>query len=444
MGTWGTAIFSDDDACDVRSAFRELIAAGRSPGQATQEIIDGFGLAQPKEPEDGPAWMGLAVAQWKLGRLVDEVRDAALRAIETELAEPMFEGADRGRRQAVLLKTRDQLNSPPPPARRVRAERVAQSPFSPGDVVAYTTASGRRVALWAMFNKRHEGFVTVSVDTAFRLQALGDPELPPLDEMLKPPAGRIHQFFLDQPQDTGGPSWEVIANVPFPDPDRFRDGPFTVLPVKGTRRPTLDEVFESWFEELRAADPTINAMQPFVDLMPDLSADRRLARDAGDADAQAVAIALATVIDRGDENRGAKALDVVERYLDSQDPLQRRIGIEVLDGVLNAASHPEVAFDRRDLQQRLGPASRRIAARLDEAWEAIAAQSWRPPELRSEAEQDELGGLFASGIQWMARVHNRDLGDGTYRITFSYPGMYPYFDAPLESVTVPAPAATIA
>src|SRR3954452_16121241 len=94
MGAWGTGIFSDDEALDIRAAFRELIAAGRSPQDATAEILVAYEMAEPDGPDDCPAWLALAVTQWKMGRVVDHVRDTALRAIELELGEPRFEGAD--------------------------------------------------------------------------------------------------------------------------------------------------------------------------------------------------------------------------------------------------------------------------------------------------------------------------------------------------------------
>jgi hypothetical protein len=131
MGSWGTDVFSNDLALDIRADFRELIAAGRSPREATELILARFEMAEPRDAYDGQEWLALAVTQWKMGRVVDGVRDTALRAIELELAEPIFEGTDIPKRAGVLFKARDLLNSTPPAPRRVRAERVAQSPFAP-------------------------------------------------------------------------------------------------------------------------------------------------------------------------------------------------------------------------------------------------------------------------------------------------------------------------
>ncbi len=42
MGAWGTAIFSDDLARDLRDAYRDLLADGHSGQQATKRLIDQF------------------------------------------------------------------------------------------------------------------------------------------------------------------------------------------------------------------------------------------------------------------------------------------------------------------------------------------------------------------------------------------------------------------
>jgi hypothetical protein len=80
MGTWGTAIFSDDTASDVRDEFRDLIGEGLSTEQATDELLKEYALSLD-DPDDGPPfWLGLAVTQWKCGRLLEQVKEKAFAA----------------------------------------------------------------------------------------------------------------------------------------------------------------------------------------------------------------------------------------------------------------------------------------------------------------------------------------------------------------------------
>jgi hypothetical protein len=42
LGAWGTAIFSDDTASDVRDEWRDAILDGRSADDATQRLLERF------------------------------------------------------------------------------------------------------------------------------------------------------------------------------------------------------------------------------------------------------------------------------------------------------------------------------------------------------------------------------------------------------------------
>jgi hypothetical protein len=42
MGAWGTAIFSDDTARDIRDEFRDLIGEGLSTEQATEKLLSEY------------------------------------------------------------------------------------------------------------------------------------------------------------------------------------------------------------------------------------------------------------------------------------------------------------------------------------------------------------------------------------------------------------------
>jgi len=63
MGAWNTAIFGDDTACDVRDAYRELVANGSSGPQATDQLLREWRDIIADE-DDGPVfWLALAATQ---------------------------------------------------------------------------------------------------------------------------------------------------------------------------------------------------------------------------------------------------------------------------------------------------------------------------------------------------------------------------------------------
>ena len=119
MGTWGTSIFEDDTAADVRADYRELLEGGLKELSATDRMIRDY--AEYIEDEvDGPVfWLALAVAQWELGRLESRVADKALKVISTGADLLRWEGSEgAAERSKVLEATKVQLLSPQCPAPR--------------------------------------------------------------------------------------------------------------------------------------------------------------------------------------------------------------------------------------------------------------------------------------------------------------------------------------
>jgi hypothetical protein len=157
MGAWGAGIFSDDLACDVREDWREFIADGKSPREATDALIAKY-VNDPPDDEDHVFWLALAVSQWKTGRLVDDVRDRALAVIDSGKGlDPWRDAADRSKRERVLAQTREQLWSEQPHPTRIRKRAKSATPFGPGDVLAYRHGDGYYVVFWVLSNFSDRG-----------------------------------------------------------------------------------------------------------------------------------------------------------------------------------------------------------------------------------------------------------------------------------------------
>ena len=386
MGVWGTAIFSDDLACDARDGFRELIAEGLSSEDATARLIDAIGFGDPGGADGGPQWLGLAVTQWKTGRLLDSVRDQALMAIASESSERWIDPADWRKRQKVLAETAAMLRSPQRSPVRVKREAIPESPFAAGDVVRFTLDSGHEVALWALGRQEQRTLVRVSVNTPFVLLAFGEPTLAPVDELVaRPPAvvtdvsGRSSfvQLHLWLPQDASSSRWAVIGNAPVPlvrqDPRGFR------MPLMLRRRPgTPDQHANAIFSDYREASArkpsdASAAQLELAALMPELPRlwDGFLTGVAFEA-----ALELAERIAANELERAGAVLELVERQLTGTPPA-RQIGVELIDRLLCVASHPETALERERLLALLGPAARELVPRIDDAWKrARTTERW--------------------------------------------------------------------
>jgi hypothetical protein len=143
MGAWGTGLFSDDTACDIRDSYKEHLGNGLSGPEATSRVLLEFKSSLADPDEFSIVWLALAAAQWNTGRLEPETLEQALRVIDsgTDLTRWSANPVDRKKRRAVLEKLKSQLQSPQPPEKRVRKEHKEACDWLPGNLIAYRLLS---------------------------------------------------------------------------------------------------------------------------------------------------------------------------------------------------------------------------------------------------------------------------------------------------------------
>jgi hypothetical protein len=145
MGTWGTAIFSDDTACDVRDEFRDLIEEGLSTEHATDKLLTQYASSLDDADDGPPFWLGLALTQWKCGRLLERVKERALHIIDTGADLKRWSGD--AKRRVVLEKTRAQLLSPQPRPTRIRKRYQENNDWEVSELISYQTPHGKYAVL---------------------------------------------------------------------------------------------------------------------------------------------------------------------------------------------------------------------------------------------------------------------------------------------------------
>lgn len=144
MGVRGTAIFSDDNAADIREEYRTLIGDGMSGPEATDRLIKEWQPSIARDPDLAAVfWLALAVTQWKSGRLEERVRQEAIQAIDSGAALRLWKASKEERRRAMVLDaTRKLLHEPQPPERKIAKVLRASCDWEPGELVAYRLLSG--------------------------------------------------------------------------------------------------------------------------------------------------------------------------------------------------------------------------------------------------------------------------------------------------------------
>lgn len=149
MGTWGTGIFSNDLASDIRSEFRNKIGFGKSPSDVTNELV----LEHQDYLDDSEVycvfWIALAATQWDLGRLQENVKNKALEIIDSkrDLSRWQENLKDQKKRGIVLQKLKEKLLSPQPEAKKIPIPFIIQTKMEVGDLLMYKHKSDKYILL---------------------------------------------------------------------------------------------------------------------------------------------------------------------------------------------------------------------------------------------------------------------------------------------------------
>jgi hypothetical protein len=85
MGAWGTGIFDDDLAVDVKDAWEDEINMGRSPADAARAVAEAFSEIA-EDPDEGPIlFISLATLQLEARAVENGIRTVALASIPANL-----------------------------------------------------------------------------------------------------------------------------------------------------------------------------------------------------------------------------------------------------------------------------------------------------------------------------------------------------------------------
>ena len=144
MGTWGTGIYSNDIAEDIRDMCKDIFSfVDVKEGNSIilreyKEIIE----SDIVDDEYASFWYALADWQWKHGILNDEIRAKTMELLENYAGisdwEESASKADVKKRIAVMDKLKIQLTSPMPPVKLTKG-KLLKPKHRVGDVLIFQT-----------------------------------------------------------------------------------------------------------------------------------------------------------------------------------------------------------------------------------------------------------------------------------------------------------------
>ena len=140
MSAWGTSLYSNDTASDIRGDYIDRLKRGKTNEEATREIVEENTDIIGDNEEEPLFWFALADTQWNYGRLLPEVKEKALFFLTQKHVLDRWN--ESGHKQiAAWNKTLDllkhKLESPQPVEKKITKYNLYQCKWKLGDVYAY-------------------------------------------------------------------------------------------------------------------------------------------------------------------------------------------------------------------------------------------------------------------------------------------------------------------
>lgn len=142
MGTWGTKLFQDDWARDIRDEYIDKLKRGKSTTEVEQEILESYKNDLGSDDEY-MFWFALAVTEWEYGRLSDIVKEKALYYVKHGDFSVWEDAKNNGYEKwlETIKEIEEKLLSPQPKEKKVRKYNFYVCKWNIGDVFAYQLTS---------------------------------------------------------------------------------------------------------------------------------------------------------------------------------------------------------------------------------------------------------------------------------------------------------------
>lgn len=140
MGIWGTGIFSNDFALDLKTDYKEALSVGLNDREAF-EYIKPY-LEDVDDEDFCSIWCGLALTMWQTGRLTEEIKTKVIDIIDDGGDIWLWQESGASikeieKRKKVLYSTKETLLSPMKEKAKFSKPFKFICPWKSGDVVLY-------------------------------------------------------------------------------------------------------------------------------------------------------------------------------------------------------------------------------------------------------------------------------------------------------------------
>ena len=144
MGARGSGLYANDTTSDVRDTYMGYLRDQLSDEEAYKKTLDEYSECIGDNDEEPLFWFAMAESQWRVGRLLPEVKSKALEWIEKDGGLDLWlESKTKGAGwKKTLVKLKEKLESPMPKYKKVRKPEVIDNNlWNLNDVYAYQFSS---------------------------------------------------------------------------------------------------------------------------------------------------------------------------------------------------------------------------------------------------------------------------------------------------------------
>ena len=147
MGNWGTGISSNDTFEDIKDEFFELYNDGLEPTEITQKLVNSNQEIINDREYANNFWFALALCQWECKSLEPELLERITQIVESGTDIELWKelGAEKSeltKRQKVLDKFLEKLNSEKKNPKRRKKKVFRDSVFKKGDCLSVRLSNG--------------------------------------------------------------------------------------------------------------------------------------------------------------------------------------------------------------------------------------------------------------------------------------------------------------
>lgn len=167
MGSWGTGLFADDMALDIKDEYIKYFREGKSPEEIVALLKKEFQIQDNND--DDFFWVCLSVVQWDHGHLTAHVKERALTGLSCLWDPGVWERpADMAKRKALEEKVKTKLESPQPAAKKPPKFRAKKSKWRVGEIYSFQFMDFRNRTTchkkYAEFSFKYGAFCVVGME----------------------------------------------------------------------------------------------------------------------------------------------------------------------------------------------------------------------------------------------------------------------------------------